>query len=529
MMRVILALALGLCLAVGAALAAPAPPKFGDAANPSNTADHAKFAELNKTFATPMDVTRACLTCHTEAAAQVQKTLHWTWLCPAAAPEAGLGKAGMVVNNFCISILSNEPRCTSCHAGYGWKDKSFDFSASDRVDCLVCHEQTGSYKKFPAGAGLPVAEEKEFMGKVWTPPDLGAVARSVGLPTRKNCGVCHFFGGGGEGVKHGDLDASLMSPGKDLDVHMAVDGENFTCTRCHTTVAHSVAGRCYKTTSEADQRDLLDNDRIKRITCWSCHGDRPHPEGSKANDHLDTVACQTCHIPYFARQNSTKMSWDWSTAGKKKPDGSDIVEMKDGRPSYDTKKGSFVWEKNVMPEYMWYDGRLTYVTLKDKIDPSGRVFMNPPSGSYGEKNARIFPFKVHRGRQPYDAGNNTFVAPHLFPTKGKEDGSAYWKNYDWEKAVEAGMDYAGLPWSGKLGWVDTKYLFQTTHMVAPKDKALSCEACHVRENGRLADLTGFYMPGRDRFGALDLAGLILIILCLAGVAVHGVLRIAGRK
>ena len=32
------------------------------------------------------------------------------------------------------------------------------------------------------------------------------VAQNVGLPARENCGGCHFYGGGGDGVKHGDLD-----------------------------------------------------------------------------------------------------------------------------------------------------------------------------------------------------------------------------------------------------------------------------------------------------------------------------------
>ena len=44
--------------------------------------------------------------------------------------------------------------------------------------------------------------------------------KSVGLPTRDNCGKCHFDGGGGNNVKHGDLDESLYFPQKDLDVHM---------------------------------------------------------------------------------------------------------------------------------------------------------------------------------------------------------------------------------------------------------------------------------------------------------------------
>jgi hypothetical protein len=87
---------------------------------------------LRQHFAKPEDVTRACLTCHTEASAQFHKTIHWTWIDPNAEPAERMGKGGLVVNNFCISILSNEPRCTSCHAGYGWKDKDFDFTIRPR-------------------------------------------------------------------------------------------------------------------------------------------------------------------------------------------------------------------------------------------------------------------------------------------------------------------------------------------------------------------------------------------------------------
>jgi len=35
------------------------------------------------------------------------------------------------------------------------------------------------------------------------------------------------------------------------------------------------------------------------------------------------------------------------------------------------------------------------------------------------------------------------------------------------------------------------------HMVSPKEQAVKCVECHTRENGRLANLTGFYIPGRD--------------------------------
>ena len=82
--------------------------------------------------------------------------------------------------------IANWEACTTCHAGYGWKDETFDFEKVENVDCLVCHEQSGGYVK--GKKGLPAEGV-----------DLLAVAKSVALPTRDNCGSCHFRGGGGNG------------------------------------------------------------------------------------------------------------------------------------------------------------------------------------------------------------------------------------------------------------------------------------------------------------------------------------------
>ena len=79
------------------------------------------------------------------------------------------------------------------------------------------------------------------------PPEWNKVAQSVAMPSKQNCGTCHFYGGGGDGVKHGDLDSSLFQPSKNLDVHMSKDGQNFECTRCHSTSLHNIAGRVYST------------------------------------------------------------------------------------------------------------------------------------------------------------------------------------------------------------------------------------------------------------------------------------------
>lgn len=493
------------------------------------TADHSKFDALKQPFKSGPEVTKACLSCHTEAGHQFHKTIHWTWLDPKAEKELKVGKGGLVVNNFCINIQSNEPRCTSCHAGYGWKNKDFDFNSQEKIDCLVCHEQTGTYKKFPSGAGNPPPPPgKKFGKKFIKSPEWNKVAQSVGRPTRNNCGTCHFYGGGGDGVKHGDLDSSMLKPAKTLDVHMGMDGQNFACTRCHSTVKHDIAGRIYSTPAATERKSLLEDDLGSKIMCESCHSARPHKSelGMKLNDHTDKLACQSCHIPTFARELPTKMWWDWSTAGKKK-DGKPYVENGEwGKPIYMTKKGDMRWEKNVVPEYYWFNGTIDSITAQTTIDPTKVVQVSKAVGSINDKNSRIMPFKVHRGMTAYDKVNKNIVIPHLF---GK-DKDAYWKGYNWENAVAYGMKYAGLPFSGEVGFVETEYVYPTTHMVAPKEKATACEECHSKQ-GRLAKMTCLYLPGRDASSIVDAGGWFVVLASAVGVLLHALGRIfmSGRK
>jgi hypothetical protein len=151
----------------------------------------------------------------------------------------------------------------------------------------------------------------------------------------------------------------------------------------------------------------------------------------KASDHTDKVACQTCHIP-SSPSAPTKMRWDWSTAGKMK-DGKPYKEKgPEGPPTYDTQKGNFVWDKNVKPEYFWYNGTIDAVSLKDdRLTQAWR-----PTGRWAAgRSQRIAPFKVHTGKQPYDTVNKTMLIPHSF---GPRTPDAYWAKYDWKLAFESG-------------------------------------------------------------------------------------------
>jgi octaheme c-type cytochrome (tetrathionate reductase family) len=441
--------------------------------------NHSLFFQLNKDFQTASEVTQACLTCHNEAGKEVMATSHWTWEHTTKDGQQ-LGKKN-VINNYCVAISSNEPRCTSCHVGYGYKNpETFAQMDETAVDCLVCHDQSGTYKKFPAGAGDPTYEEKTFpaglgepYGKTWSAVDLKAAAQSVGMPTRKNCGTCHFNGGGGANVKHGDLDTSMYDPNFAVDVHMDANGLDLTCQSCHTTEKHKIAGSRY-------EMDLHGASSLQ--SCKTCHADHKHELGI-VDDHTARIACQTCHIPAYAKERYVKTWWDWSTAGELK-DGTgdfedrmvwDVRKDENGNKIYMTPKGSFMWGKNLTPEYVWFNGDTKYITLDDTFDPNGVVAINTLEGDIGDPNAVIFPVHMFGGLQPYDAVANTLVVPNLFPTNPE---TAYWKNWDWAKAIGQGQASVGREFSGEYGFVETVMYWPLTHQVSPAEEALSCVSCH---------------------------------------------------
>ncbi|MEY2632647.1 MAG: hypothetical protein RIR00_1301 [Pseudomonadota bacterium] len=509
--------------------AAAVPPKVAG----KSTTDHSQLDALKGPFKSGPEVTKACLSCHNKAAHQVMKSIHWQW--ESISPTTGkkLGKK-WAANNFCGSPLSNEPRCTSCHAGYGWSDKNFDFSKQENVDCLACHDTTGTYRKFATDAGHPLYADREFEPmegppgkKLVTAPDLTRIAQHVGQPGRKNCGNCHFNGGGGDAVKHGDLDSSLLRPKKELDVHMSAEGANLVCADCHTFNAHQPSGSRYAATAKDSHGFDLPKDDHNRATCESCHGLAPHKD-AKVNNHTNRVACQSCHIPEFARGGvATKMLWDWSTAGKMGPDGHPLFVKDDhGHLSYSAAKGDFKYGENVRPEYKWYNGVVHQVTITDKIDDSGVLDLNRFEGSAADPNARIWPFKVMRGRQPYDKVNKTLVVNHVFG----EDDTAFWKHYDYARSIKAGMEYAGLPYSGEFGFIETRMHWFITHMVAPKEKAVPCQECHTRSSeGRLSALTDIYLPGRDSWPLVDWFGMLAIAGAIGGGLLHGSVRFLTRR
>ncbi|MGL1936917.1 MAG: tetrathionate reductase family octaheme c-type cytochrome [Fibrobacterales bacterium] len=392
-------------------------------------------------------VTRKCLTCHKDAAKEHMKTTHWKWTTDSIAvpwhdTKIMVGKKHSF-NNFCIGIAGgNESKCTKCHTGYGWADKNFDFTAEERVDCLVCHDGSGLYAK--AGKGLP---NKSV--------NLTEVAKSVGFSSRKNCGSCHFSGGGGNAVKHGDLDESLYFPTPRIDIHMGK--LDFQCTTCHETENHNITGRSMSVSVTNDNR----------LDCTKCHNENPHKD-TRINLHTKRVACQTCHIPEVAIKTPTKTDWDWSKAGQegRKEDVHHYMKM----------KGEFIYKKNLKPEYHWYNGTSKVYITGQKVDSTKGVAINEPLGSIKDSTSKIWPFKVHRGKQIYDNINNYLIQPKTV--------GGYWEHFDWQKALTAGAKNMGIEYSGSYGFTQTEMYWPLSHMVAESNRALSCMQCHG-DDGRM--------------------------------------------
>ncbi|MBI5497851.1 MAG: hypothetical protein HY904_22780 [Deltaproteobacteria bacterium] len=424
------------------------------------------------------DVTEDCLGCHQSAADQMLRSAHYRW----AGPTPGLvdrsgvpvdtgnvGKAGLI-NNFCVATPSNEGRCAECHAGYGdaaAKKAAYQLSSEGRrVDCLICHADlaTGyikAVKNFgvadvkPASGCLPACPATDVCTlragapvcvpyATRLPEVLKAAAQSVRRPGRDNCGKCHFYAGGGDNVKMGDLASSLAVPaGPAVDVHMGSTNATAprTCADCHagTGFAHDRfkgTGVSLALVQEAP------------LQCTGCHAAQatahPAPTTFGNHDHSARVACQVCHIPQYARQLTTKTMWDWSLAGFKDCKypgapaeiiaacvldptspafGTARASIGGDDVDYNWQKGVFHMRKNVEPAYRWYDGSGTHLTIAgaaaafdpaDGLSPSRPVTLAGPVAAATDTGAVVTAFKRMIGRQAMMLDGSFVVVPHLF-------------------------------------------------------------------------------------------------------------------
>lgn len=435
-----------------------APAARAEAAPPSHTAYFEHY-----------EGTETCLSCHEDAAKSFFHSQHYQWKGETPSlVNAGGKKLGKIntINDFCTSPMAswigpskNEAGevvakgCSACHAGFGLVPKETESAEQLRnIDCLICH--ASGYRR-----DLYENEDGSWSWKpiLWKNAEgLDSVAKRISSPKRTMCLRCHSASGGGPNWKRGDLEYVLNDPPRDHDVHMSDNGGRLQCVSCHAAGGHRVLGR---------GADLAANDVPGRtLSCdqASCHGPTPH--GVPALDrHVAKVYCTTCHIPTFARSQPTDMVRDWSTP------------VRD--PETGKYKATITLESDVKPVYAWFDGKTRVQLLGEKVrrNADGAVVMAEPQGSRGEASARIFPFKLHRGKLPLIRGKEWLnpIAVDEFFADGNLDQAV-------QRSAKTtyGLEHVDYGWTGAIRYMGIY------HGVPPKEKALACLDCH-RPGGRM--------------------------------------------
>jgi hypothetical protein len=225
-------------------------------------------------------------------------------------------------------------------------------------------------------------------------------------------------------------------------------GAGLTCTSCHTTIGHRIAGRGV----DMRQRDLLN----APVTCTNCHPAGPHSD-STLNRHTARLECNVCHVPMFAKTAPTDMRRDWSLPG-------------DLNPATGLYEPHMVLQTNVTPVYRFFNGRSQFYQFGTPAVPAanGRVLMAGPLGSVTEAGSKITAMKRHEGRQPVDP-----VTGWLLPLK---IGVFFQKN-DILTAITQGVAAMGWAANGHA-YAETERFMGLYHEVAPKEQALGCSSCH---------------------------------------------------
>ncbi|MEQ1606720.1 MAG: hypothetical protein ABL999_17800 [Pyrinomonadaceae bacterium] len=413
--------------------------------------------------------TKTCLSCHQKEAEAFFYSQHYQW--KGNAPQIvnsknqKLGKMN-TFNDFCTSPRGNwigyvknsrgevvSKGCSACHAGKGvLPSETISPAQVENIDCLMCHASGYRRDLYQNNNG-----EYDWKPILWKNQEgLDSVAKRISAPTRVMCLRCHSASGGGPNFKRGDIEYILADPPREHDVHMASEGKNMQCVACHAGKDHRVLGR---------GTDLSGSDTPdKQLSCSSsaCHSSAPHKLAT-LNKHAENVNCTVCHITAFARSEPTDMDRDWSKATY--------------NAETDKYSASITLQKDVKPVYAWFNG---FTRAQLPGEPAirladGSVGIMTPQGSREDPRAKIFAFKLHKGRLPLLTAKDWMIpitVEHFFA------------NGQIEPAVRnAAKETYGIE-NAAFTWIDTTRYMGIFHGVQPKERSLKCADCHG-QNGRM--------------------------------------------
>ncbi|MEW8648578.1 MAG: hypothetical protein AB2564_00335 [Candidatus Thiodiazotropha sp.] len=467
-----------------------------------------------------------CIACHEDEAVAMHGSVHYqqsgdtinltndvTPFSKNGLPRAGeRGDGAIGINTYCGSH-ENSPRftCAGCHVGNGrFPNPELPMDETERkaelsnIDCLMCHQD--SYKRFPSGEfepleivaagadgkpdpnldpllrtgskGVPVVDRNTLdflfepadasstlvsLGGTPMMQDRVSAAQTVHATTRKSCLNCHAKAGGGDGTKRGDLSSALIDPGPQIDIHMSSSGGNLSCADCHDAGGHRLQGRGL---------DLRLNDVAEHFTCESCH-DRPHGDysnriGGSRDKHATRIACQTCHIPTYAKGVATETNRDWE-------DPHFSAAACNGRGGWLPREDKAL---NLTPTYQWFDGTSQVYVLGENLadypstvlkDGSEAITLGLPNGWVNTQNAKIYPMKEHSSNSAVHDASNSLIAHSTYE---------FFRTGSFDSAVQSALEQTGR--AGDSYTVKRVHTFQTiNHGVEDSSAALGCGSCHA--------------------------------------------------
>lgn len=427
----------------------PDPVNPGDPGNPGGGDGVAAHANLTWNGAA------TCLECHETEAQEMHGSVHYQWEGDALFMVDGparQGKNAGAVNSYCINITGNWNGCSTCHVGRGaLPTPDMTRAQLKNIDCLICHQQ--EYKRVKKnGVYVPDTANMSIT--------MDEAVRTVHEPNRATCVQCHAKGGGGDNFKRGDLAlAHANTADKSFDVHMATTGANLVCQDCHATDNHLMAGR---------GSDLRVTENLAEIGCSTaeCHTSMASGghDSATIDRHVARVACQTCHIPLYARNAADTQATEATEVYRTWLEG------------HKTASGAIhpanLMANDLTPVYRFWNGTSDAYNLGDpaKIDPAtGRYPTSRPIGGINNRKSKLFPFKYKIAEQPLATDLGLLIAV---------DTSVFFATGDAVAATEQGLVNMGYSGAERYSWVETDTFQLLTHEVAPSDDALSCGECH---------------------------------------------------
>lgn len=390
--------------------------------------------QLTGPFASFQGVTNQCLICHAQQGQDILNSSHWTWQRTRSVngTEKTYSKK-LGLTTFAIPVAANPEQCMTCHISSNLLSDQFDPTSALNIDCLVCHDTTGMYKR---EAGAPA----EGL-------DLALIAKKVGTPSAANCKTCHDSGCG--------LPESKGHSGIDRDIHLNPNGAGLTCQSCHPSNNH-----------HSFSRKVFSDPAVKSGTgCSSCHSITPHQQ-VQLNEHAEIIACQTCHIPTYAGDKPRIVSWNWLAQVDQA-----IYADGVGNQAPLIATNGLIQATGIRPTYLWDDGSEELYQRGMKIDTNKTTVLLGPGPR--STRSKIKPFAVSYGTQLYDAKYRYLISPSL---SGNKNG--YFDRSDWENTAKEGMKHIRLPFSGSYLFASTVTYRPLNHGVVPAGEAMNCMDCH---------------------------------------------------